>query len=260
MCRSRRTDRRCGARSARFLAHQLLHDGLAFLGRLQEGFRRQRHGKSADTHGGRRRHRNRLAVPIEPREIQCRRQVRQRHQQIGAAGAFDLQRKIDAGLRRRGMQLRRFARLQNPRELRLQRPDQPGKRGNQHGTFGDVDQAAALRFVESQGYAAARIRARLEHRAPPRARRHRANLFHRHIGKAALLERVQDQIALPGEIGPLRHHLQGAAAAAAEMGTNRLGPRWTRRDDSLQAAARTLADRRARHRPARYRARTARPR
>jgi hypothetical protein len=146
-----------------------LKDGLAFLGWLQEGFRRQRDGKSADTHGRRRRHRNRLAIPIESREIQSRRQFRQRHQQIGAARAFDFERKIDAGLRRRGMQLRGFGGFKNLRELHLQRPDQPGKCGNQHGTFQDVDQAATFGFVESQRYAAG-LRARPEHGAPPRAR------------------------------------------------------------------------------------------
>ena len=96
--------------------------------------------------------------------------------------------------------------------------------GTRIGHSRKIDEVAAPRFVEADRHLIA-APLRLEARAPSRARRNRHDLLHRHVREAALLERRDDEIALPGEIGVARHMLERAAAAGAEMDAGRSGPR-----------------------------------
>ena len=96
--------------------------------------------------------------------------------------------------------------------------------GTRIGHSRKIDEVAAPRFVEPDRHLIA-APLRLEARAPPRARRNRHDLLHRHVRESPLLERCHDEIALPGEIGLARHMLERAAAAGAEMDAGRRGPR-----------------------------------
>src|SRR6185503_15772973 len=91
-------------------------------------------------------------------------------------------------------------------------------------TFAQVDEVAASRLVEPDRHLIPAPLS-LEVRAPPRAWSNRVDLAHGHVRKAALLERGDDEIAFPGEVGFASHMLQRAAAAGAEMDAGGRGPR-----------------------------------
>ncbi len=207
--------------------------GLAGDGRLQERRRRQVHDRPADAHGRHPALRHHFAVAGQPGEVALLRHLRQRRGERRREGAGAANVDIEPGVRRRDVNIERLHRGSEHLGDRPGRLDSAAEPRRQHRTSVDRDQAVGAGGGEAD----------LQHfvRAAPGMQDGAAAAVAMGIDQIAdrrlepgLLQRFDDETALPGAVTRRLPMLDGAAAAHAEMRTDRRNALRARRLDAQQ--------------------------
>ena len=191
------------------------------LRRLQERTRRQDQGRAAHPHRRGDALRRHLAMTRDARELVCLRDPRQRAGLPGSERSGTAHIDIEAVQGRGHLDIERL--LQRRQRFRdcPGRGNRSGHRGCQHRAGIDRDERVRTQGGEADfENIARRVLARMQHGAPPAVAMRvdqRADI----CIDLRLLERCDDEIALPGAIGRFRPMLGGAAAANPEMRTER---------------------------------------